>query len=254
MVSPKGLSVRGILHGQTVHYLIFWKQHKWNRFIPEVREWGDFLIAPHTKATLNHWTWPRHQRLFLSGTISYMPPHLYTRGEKQIQTSKRFVPFEVLQDGQCSEVCTTTVSACWLLCNDFYVQKYTQLTRLLCRSKERSVRLYFTHFTQRGDTEYTATIKQVCQIQNRLRAKSEIQFDNLGCSIPCHIPSSFLIRKFLNLERSQGWKISIKFNFARFRRCIVQKKKIITLSIYAYQNVSRPHRKAVRRPCFIGVP
>ena len=36
-------------------------------------------------------------------------------------------------------------------------------------------------------------------------------------------PPSFLIRNFFfNLEKNQGCKILIKFNFAGFRRCIMQ--------------------------------
>jgi hypothetical protein len=58
------------------------------------------------------------------------------------------------------------------------------------------------------------TIKRAFQTQNRFRAKSKIQYDNLGWKIPRHILVSFLTRKLFSLERSQGWKISIKFNFA----------------------------------------
>ena len=65
-----------------------------------------------------------------------------------------------------------------------YIQIHTTDKTLFCRRKERSVKIYFTNFTHRGDTEYTVTIKQVCQTQNRWRAKSKIQFDNLGCNIP----------------------------------------------------------------------
>ena len=78
-----------------------------------------------------------------------------------------------------------------------------------------------THFTQGGKNERTVTLKQACQTKTGcgLNPKSNL---TTWPATTSHILSSVLIRKFLNLERSQGRKIFINFNFARFRRCILQ--------------------------------